>query len=201
MKKIYTLLIGAFVSVSVYGQAFSGGVLGGFNASQVDGDTYSGYNKFGFAFGAYTSTQFTEKISGELQIKFMQKGASKPVTEDDVTRYTSKLNYIEVPILLRYQQSKKISWHFGPGFGYLFKYSVEDENGPLTGGSIGFRNFELSGIAGMQYQIIEKLGVSLSFLYSITSISDYVRDPIHFRQPGQYNNLFSVMVSYKLSKT
>jgi opacity protein-like surface antigen len=198
MKRTLTLLTFAIISLSAYSQRFSGGILAGFNASQVDGDTYSGYNKFGFALGAFTNTQFSEKVTGELQIKFMQKGASKPVTEDDATKYTSKLNYIEIPVLIRYHQSKKISWHLGPGFGYLFKYSVEDENGSLTGSSIGFRKFELSGIAGMQYQIIEKLGVSLSFSYSLISISDFVRDPIHFRQPGQFNNLFSVLVAYKI---
>lgn len=197
MKYLPATILLLLISLSISGQRFSGGILAGFNASQVDGDTYAGYNKFGFAFGAFTTTSFSERIEGELQIKFMQKGANKPVTDNDLSKYTSKLNYIELPVLLRFYQTKKISWHFGPGFGYLFKYSVEDENGKLADDAIDFRNFELSGMAGIQYQIKERLGVSLTFSYSLISITDYINDPIHFRQPGQYNNLFSTLLSYR----
>jgi hypothetical protein len=200
MKKILPLLIACFMTFPGLAQRFGGGILAGFNACQVDGDTYAGYNKLGFAFGAYTTSRFSDKFSGELHIKYMQKGAVKKVTDADPSYYASKLNYIEIPILLRYHQSSKISWHAGPGFGYLFKYTVEDESGPLNDQSIHFRNFELSCNLGMKYQLMEKLGVSVTFSYSWLSISDHPHDPIHFRQPGLYNNLFSLQLAYDLSK-
>lgn len=198
MKNLLAILCLGLISCSVMAQRFSGGILAGFNASQVDGDSYAGYNKFGFAFGAFTATNFTDKLSAELQIKFMQKGANKPVTENDLSKYTSKLNYIEIPVLLRFHQNKKISYHLGPGFGYLLKYTVEDENGPLSDDAIHFNSFELCGIAGFQYQIIEKLAVSVSYSYSLMPIADHPNDPIHFRQPGLYNNLFSMLLTYTL---
>jgi hypothetical protein len=199
MKKIFPLLIACLLSFPVMAQRFGGGILAGFNACQVDGDTYAGYTKLGFALGAFTSSRFSDKFSGELQIKYMQKGAVKKITDADPSYYASKLNYIEIPVLLHYHQSPKISWHAGPGFGYLFSYTVEDENGPLSNQSIHFRNFELSGNLGMQYQLAKKLAISLTFSYSWISISDHPHDPVHFRQPGLYNNLFSTLLSYNLS--
>lgn len=198
MKKIFPLILFVFLTWTLSGQRFSGGLIAGFNGSQVDGDTYAGYNKFGFTLGAFSSVELKSKLTGELQIRYIQKGANKKVTENDLSKYTSKLNYIEIPVLLRYHQNKKISWHLGPGFGYLFKFSVEDENGPLSNDAINFRDFELSGLAGMQYQIIEKLGVSVTFSYSLIPIADHPNDPIHFRQPGLYNNLVSILLAYKL---
>lgn len=198
MKKIFPFLVFIIITGALNGQKFGGGILAGFNASQVDGDSYSGYNKFGFAFGAFTTTKIAEKVSGELQFRYMQKGANKKVTENDLSQYTSKLNYIEIPVLLRYHQNKKLSWQIGPGFGYLFNFSVEDENGPLSNDAISFRDFELLGMAGFQYQVMEKLGVSVTYSYSLIPIADHPNDPIHFRQPGLYNNLFTMLLSYKI---
>lgn len=198
MKNLLAILVFSLVTISITAQRFGGGLLAGFNASQVDGDSYAGYNKFGFALGAFTTTSFSEALSGELQIRFMQKGANKKVTENDLSKYTSKLNYVEVPVLLRYHQSKKLSWHAGPGFGYMFKYTVEDENGPLDDDAISFRGFELSAMAGIQYMLTEKLGISLTFSYSLIPIADPPKDFIHFRQPGLYNNVITTLLSYKL---
>jgi outer membrane protein W len=198
MKKFISILVILGVWISAEAQKFEGGIVAGFNASQVDGDTYAGYNKIGIALGVFTRTKFTENLSGELQIRWMQKGASKKVTENDLSQYSSKLNYIEIPVLLQFHQSPKLSWHVGPGFNYLFHYSVEDENGPLNSHAISFRNFELAGMAGFEYQIIEKLGISVTFSYSLIPIADHPNDPVHFRQPGLYNNLVTLLLSYRL---
>jgi len=198
MKTTFSFLLLLLITASLTGQSFSGGLLAGFNGSQVDGDTYAGYNKAGLALGAFASTQFKDNFSGELQIKFMQKGAKKKITENDLSQYTSKLNYIEIPVLFRYHQTKKISWHGGPAFGYLFKYSVENENGSLNEDDISFRKFELSGLVGFQYQIIEKIGVSVSFSYSLMPIADSPVNPNYYRPGGLYNNLVSIMLSYKI---
>ncbi|HEX3009623.1 MAG TPA: porin family protein [Bacteroidales bacterium] len=198
MYKLFAGIVLIMLSFGVTAQSFSGGIIAGFNASQVDGDSYAGYNKFGFTVGAFTARKLSESFSGEMQIRYVQKGASKKVNENDLSKYTSKLNYIELPLLLRYHQNEKLSWHAGPAFGYLFKYSVEDENGPLTSDAISFRDLELSATAGVQYKLIKNLDISMSFSYSLVSISDHPNDPIHFRQPGLYNNVVTILLAYSL---
>ncbi len=51
-----------------------------FTATQVDGDTYGGYNKAGFQGGVFVNTRLSDLFSAQLEIKYTGKGARKPVT-------------------------------------------------------------------------------------------------------------------------
>ena len=128
---------------SLFGQHFKGGLLLGFNASQVDGDTYSGYDKFGLMGGVYVYTPISSMFDVQMEIKYMGKGARKRTSGEDLTQYRSNLNYIEIPILLRFNTKSKIGVEGGLGFGYLFSYSVEDEYGELPSSAFPkFKQFE-----------------------------------------------------------
>ncbi|HEY4786407.1 MAG TPA: porin family protein [Bacteroidales bacterium] len=185
-----------------FAQRFHGGPLLGFNASQVDGDTYSGYNRFGLMGGTYVYTHLTDVLDIQMEIKYMSKGARKLTTEQDPTQYKSNLNYIEIPVLLRYNTKQKIGIEAGLGFGYLFSYSEEDENGILPSrATTKFKPFELSSLIGMNYQFAKKFSVNLRYSYSILSI---VNRPTvnytYFRHSGVFNNLFSLGLYYTLGK-
>ena len=69
-----SLVICFFIS---FGQNFQGGPILGFTATQVDGDTYSGYNKAGVIIGGFVNKKFSEKWSSQLEIKYIQKGSKK----------------------------------------------------------------------------------------------------------------------------
>lgn len=185
----------------LHAQRFSGGIVLGYNASQVDGDTWAGYNKFGLVGGFYTSTSFSGKLSGELQICYSQKGAAKRTNINSPTIYRSALNYIEMPVLLKYTATPKISFSFGPTFDYLFSFKEEDEYGQVSSAeAIQFKPFELGGLAGVNYQWMEKLSVSLFFSYSILPVADHHSQRTYQLNRGVYNNLIRVQFSYRLSR-
>ena len=187
---------------SVFAQRFQGGPLLGFNASQVDGDTYAGYDKFGVMGGAFVYTPLSELVDIQMEIKYMGKGARKRTSGEDLTQYRSNLNYIEIPILLRFNTKSKIGVEGGLGFGYLFSYSEEDENGTLPSEhTTKFKPFELSGLVGISYKFAPKFLVNLRYSYSISSIVDRP-DPSYsyFLQTGAFNNLFSLGVYYTLGQ-
>lgn len=187
---------------TAFGQRFHGGPLLGFNASQVDGDTYAGYDKFGLLGGAFVYTKLSDAIDIQMEIKYMGKGARKRTSSEDLSQYKSKLNYIEIPLLLRYTAKTKIGFEGGLGFGYLFSYSVEDEYGELSSSNIPkFKPFELSYILGITYQFAPKYTVDLRYSYSILSIVD--KPPVdytYFRNAGVFNNLFSLSVYYTMGQ-
>jgi hypothetical protein len=194
----------SFASIS-FAQRFNGGILLGMNASQVDGDTYAGYNKFGLMGGAFVYTPLSKKFDMQLEIKYMGKGANKKTTEQSPSKYRSNLNYIEIPVLLRLNTKIKIGWEGGLGFGYLFAYSEEDEYGKLPSDqSSSFKPFELSSLIGATYQISQKFQINLRYSYSILSIvKKIVDDPnntyINYRSGrGVYNNLFSLGIYYNI---
>jgi len=187
---------------SVFAQHFHGGPLLGFNASQVDGDTYAGYDKFGVMGGAFVYTHLSDMFDIQMEIKYMGKGARKRTTAEDLSQYKSNLNYIEIPILLRFNTKSKIGVEGGLGFGYLFSYSVEDEYGELPSSAFPkFKQFELCSIIGINYQFAPKFLVDLRYSYSILSIVDRPEiDYTYFRRTGAYNNLFSLGVYYTLGQ-
>ena len=191
-----------FVSLPFYSfsQRFEGGFLSGIVASQVDGDTYAGYNKLGFSLGAYVFTPISPKTDIQFEIKFITKGANKKVTETDPRQYTSNLNYIELPVLLKLNTSKKITWEGGLGFGYLFSFSEKDENGPLPSDeSAHFKPMEINGIAGMYYSFTNHFSANIRFSYSILPILDYGQTTASYFRSGAYNNLFIFSIYYNLS--
>lgn len=204
MKVVSTVVIIIFfiISTNSFGQRFKGGLLLGFNASQVDGDTYAGYDKFGVMGGAYVYTPVSEMFDVQMEIKYMGKGARKRTTQFDLTQYRSNLNYIEIPVLLRFNTKNKIGVEGGLGFGYLFSYSEEDENGVLPSSvTTKFKPFELCSLIGLSYRFAPKFLVDLRYSYSILSI---VNTPdvnyTYFRHSGVFNNLFSLGVYYNIGQ-
>jgi hypothetical protein len=200
--KLINLLLFLVLNSSLlsFAQRFEGGFLAGIVASQVDGDTYSGYNKLGISAGAFVFTPLSRMTDLQLEIKYISKGANKKVTELDPRQYTSNLNYIELPILLKLNTGKKIDWQAGIGFGYLFSFTEKDENGPLIyDESAHFKPFELSGLLGMNYAFTEHLSANIRFSYSILPVIDYGQTTARYFRSGAFNNLFNISIYYNLT--
>ncbi len=194
---VFFLLIS--LSISSMAQRFEGGFLAGMVASQVDGDTYAGYNKLGFSAGAYVFTPLSSKTNIQVEIKYISKGANKKLTDQDIRQYTSYLNYIELPVLLKLSTSKKIDWEAGIGFGYLFSFSERDENGVLPSEeSAHFKPLELSALLGMNYAFTDHLSANIRFSYSILPIVKYGQTTARYFPSGAFNNLFNISVYYHL---
>ncbi len=109
MKFLFTLLIFT-LPFSSLAQVFNAGVIAGISGSQVEGDGYGGYNKLGFIIGGFTNTSFSEKLSSQLEIYYINKGSKKNPQPDkgDVDAFSLNLNYVEVPISIRYAHKKFI---------------------------------------------------------------------------------------------
>ena len=198
MKKIFSILIILLICQIGFAQTFGGGFFGGLSASQLDGDRSEGYHKAGLSFGIYTNVKFNKYVDAQLELRYVQKG-SKAVNEDGSLLYLSKLNYVEFPIFLKYRFLNKFSANIGVATGYLQK-STEDKDG------IGdepadppFNEFEFSGLAGVEYEIIENLFFNIRFNYSILPIRDHPGDQVYFFDRGQYNNVLTFAVYYQIA--
>lgn len=191
-------IITIFCSVQTKAQSFKGGVLLGVNGSQIDGDTHSGYDKSGLICGIYTYTALSEKNALQIEIEYIGKGARKKNTETDPTFYKSSLHYIEIPIFFKRQLKKKIIGEVGIGFGYLLKYSEEDEYGEIPlDKSAQFKPLEISTIVGIGYKISEQLTAKLRFSYSAIPVVDAPKLQIpQYVDRGAYNNSISIGLCY-----
>lgn len=76
-KYIFIFLGIIFSPLLLQSQNFKGGLIGGLTASQVDGDSYAGFDKLGIHGGVFVNTGFSELWGFQLEIKYAGRGARK----------------------------------------------------------------------------------------------------------------------------
>ncbi|PBQ30356.1 hypothetical protein CNR22_00785 [Sphingobacteriaceae bacterium] len=180
----------------------------GLNACQVHGDNYSGYKKLGIFAGMAVNAKINERLSFELGFYFSQKGARKNPNKYDLNYYRLNLNYIDLPLSLRYMLNKRYFITLGPSLAYLINYN-EDINYSNFTGMYTFKKYEMGVNIGLGRTVIRNLSVEVRCSNSITAIREYgIASSVYYSNPvarffnkGFYNNILTLMLSYKLGKT
>ena len=182
-------------------QKFEGGVMAGLCASQVAGDTYSGYNKAGVLAGGYVSLHISDRNAMRLELDYIQKGSHKNSNPDieDYDTYDMRLGYIEMPLLFRRNYGQKILVEAGPAMSFLV-HSYEAINKAKIEGGTPFKKQNLSIIAGVSYLLNEKISFGIRTDNSLFSIRDkrVTGDIWRFWGYGQFNDVLVLNLSYKL---
>jgi hypothetical protein len=186
----------------IQAQRFNAGVMLGIIASQVDGDTYEGYNKFGYLGGGYVSLQVTPHSSFQMELEYIQKGSRRKDTAvSGGNEYLLRLHYIEIPVLYRYTFKKRYYFEAGPAADITVG-SLEMMNGAEPPSTVPLRPVTLAGILGFGAYLTPHLHLNARFNYSLISIRSE-NDVSYYRkmlfETGQYNNVlsFSIMWDFK----
>lgn len=202
MKQFYFIIwLFAVTSLSGFSQKFEGGVLVGLNASQVDGDNYSGYHKPGVVLGGYVQTNISRTVYAGMELKFAQKGSRNidSLATDGQIKYIMRLNYIDLPVYLGIRTSERISLLVGVSPGYLISGTEYNDYGKLTEqDQNAFSEFDLQGLLGFRLQLTKRLFVDLRGAYSVLPIRKQKGDPLWYWKSNQFNNLLSTTVLYRL---
>jgi len=202
MKQFYlVILLLTIVSLSGFSQRFEGGVLVGLNASQVDGDNYSGYRKPGIALGGYVQTNLSRTVYAGMELKFAQKGSRNidSLAIQGQIKYIMRLNYVDLPVYLGIRTSERISLLVGVSPGYLISGTEYNDYGKLTEqDQKAFSEFDLQGMLGFRFQFTKRLFVDLRGAYSVLPIRKQKGDPLWYWKSNQFNNLLSTTVLYRL---
>lgn len=194
-KKPLVLLLTAFlylfINKSAYSQEFNALITSGAVFSQLDGDHYGGYYKLGFNGGAYVNRFVSKKLAAQIGLRYIQKGSKEE------SYYKCSLQYVELPLTIRYFHYEKLDFEAGVGFGYLLKQYEELEGYEILDAP-EFNKLDLSGILGLNYKINKKFTFSGQFNYSLL----YVR-PLNKYYPnmkkGQFNNVVTFNLAYQLT--
>lgn len=188
----------AFSISNVHGQKrlFHGGLLGGLTLTQVQNDTYAGYNKFGLYFGGYILTEFNDMWIGEIGMNYAGKGSKETSRDknDVYNKYVMRLGYIEFPVIVKIR-IQKFDFELGPSFGFLIFSKELDQYGEQQSPT-EFKKFELAVIVGVNYMFNEKLGLNLRSQNSIFPIRTPTDGVYYTNGQGQYNIVLSLAVRY-----
>jgi len=190
---------------SLFSQQFGGGILAGGLISQVDGDNWVGYSKFGPMAGAFVDVELSPHSSFQLEMVYIQKGSKKAsfYQENDFHEYLLRLHYLEIPLLFQYTFLKRIQLEAGPAADILLG-SQEQVDGQEVPNDYPLRNITLAGIIGASGYITKHFKATFRFNYSLLSIrkpQPYEDIPPAWRkilfEVGQFNNVLSLSLSYQ----
>ncbi|MDX9908503.1 MAG: porin family protein [Mariniphaga sp.] len=205
VRKILFALLMLFMTLWVSAQRFEGGVIAGFNATQVEGDTFKGYNKPGILAGFFVQTDVAPAIFAGMEIKYSQKGSRKRIKQNDPDpkKYIMRLGYIDLPVFAGFRTSDKGAVVAGVSAGYLMHSMEYNEYGEFPKDDLHvFKNLDLQPFLGFQFDMLEQLKIDLRFALSVLPIRGQPGEDAttYYWLNNQFNNVISLAAYYNLSK-
>jgi hypothetical protein len=196
---LLSLLLGVALSAQ---QTFRAGLIAGLSGCQIHGDSYSGFHQLGYVGGAFVQTNPDAQVQFVMELQYSKKGSRKLTNPNigDYTYFELRMNYIEVPLLMRYG-AKHIFIEGGAGFAYLFKVREWDSYSEIT--PRDFKKMELSAILGIGYRLNEKFSLDFRAVNSLLPVKKFgpILYPVWYQDlfnMGMYNNVVTLSVVYTL---
>jgi len=161
MKKLF-ILIGFVVLFSMQAAAQSGfrlGIKGGLNLNKVNGQSLNDAFDMGYMAGAFAEIDINKFIGIQPELLYSQtmtKRSSFSTLYN--SRFTqaflidnayTRLNYISIPVLLRLNLGKLVTFNAGPQFGILMG---QDKN-VLNNAQNAFKTGDISAVVGAQLNL------------------------------------------------
>jgi hypothetical protein len=199
-KIIYILLFTVLFPVISFSQYFDGGAVAGLSASQVDGDRYWGFNKLGLLGGAYIKRMFTYTIEGQMELRYIMKGAYEAENIDNALYYKLVLHYVDIPLTVHYIYRKNFLFELGVAPEFIVYNREEDEYGKTPEDAPPFHRLTMSAIGGIGYIFWDKITLDIRYNYSVVPIRKHPSGQTYLLNRGQYNNVLTFAVYYQISK-
>ncbi|MDQ3018055.1 MAG: PorT family protein, partial [Bacteroidota bacterium] len=121
------ILIGllTMLAAPVYSQRFSAGIVGGFNASQIDGAQLAGFDKLGLTGGLKAIVNFESRFALNIEFLYSQRGSRPDIFSPEYDpNINILLHYAELPVYVSlgdwWQEEGeyyKVSAHAGFSYG------------------------------------------------------------------------------------
>lgn len=200
-KKLLLPLFFLFAANMAFAQRFDGGALAGFNATQVEGDTYKGYHKPGAVAGFYVETDIAPAIFAAMELKFSQKGARKKSTEKDPTKYIMRLNYIELPVYMAFRTGENSTIIGGISPGFLISGKEFNEYGEFPpADQNAFNTFDLQPLVGFQFDFLDNLKADLRIALSVIPVRNKPGNDFDYWINNQFNNVITLALYYHIGR-
>ena len=194
----------------VIGQNIKGALVGGINATQVDGDEVYGYHKIGFNAGAIAIVPFTKNFSVSIETSYSQKGSNQKARFADSIHngeYKLILDYVEVPVLFHYSDKDLIKVGTGFSWGKLVNFKEWENSGRVNWSTPNgpYKRSDVDVLIDLQIKLFTGFHLDIRYMYSVgklrTRTFQYPLGAPFTRK--QFNNdlAFRLIYIFKDSKT
>jgi hypothetical protein len=170
------------------------GVLAGANFAKLTGDNTDGVKtRTGFVGGVTADFHLGHHLGLEIDGLYSQEGTKIDIGSDDETL---KLDYIRVPVMLRYSfpthTSVRPFVNLGPSLGFKIscKASAGDESANCDDTGIDAKSFDVGGTvgAGVGFKVgTQELSLQARYMHGFSKIAD---------EANVKNQNFSVMAGF-----
>lgn len=194
------VLIGLSLSINALAQeSFNAGVLGGINASQIQGDNYGGFDKAGLLVGLFSNVDVSQKINLQFELNYSQKGSRRnPKTDEgDTDFFLLRMHYIEVPVMAR-TNYKRFKFEAGAYYSQLIDHYLEDENGPfdIPEELNQFNNNDIGLLAGVYFQFTDNLVMNWRYSNSLIDFREFDSGGQFLFNTGMFHQYMSISLRY-----
>lgn len=183
MKKIVIIVLITLITSPAFAQGLDFGIKAGVNFSSLT-DASGLDNRTGFLAGVFLGGKLGDKLGIQADLLYSQQGAEFNAGDFD-------LNYINVPIVLKYFVTDKFHIHAGPQFGVLIDENAQTVVGTVIN-KIGTKETDVSGIVGAGLDLPFGLRLDGRYNFGLTDVPD---DPEKEFTKGK-NSVISLSIGY-----
>ncbi len=183
MRKL--ILFAVLFAMAATSQAqFRFGAKAGLNVANIKGKDVEGYRaKAGLHLGGFANFALTQQLSVQGELLYSAQGAR---WDDDNEKTT--LNYLQVPVLVKYTIAKGFYAEAGPQLGFLLK-AEDDNEGDVSDIKEYLEKTDISLAVGAGYHINSNIGAYARYNMGLKKFYD-----------EEKNSVFQVGVSYTFGK-
>jgi len=153
MKQLLLLALLLGLSINTFSQSGTFGVRGGYNISNLDFEgepIMENKHRNSFYIGVFAEYSLGKAVAIVPELQFSAEGANDEKLH---------LDYIQAPILFKFNLGKKMRFGLGPQAGYKIpKYND------------GIRDMAFSGVGSLEYKLNYALFVDLRYTYGMSDI-------------------------------
>jgi hypothetical protein len=198
-SKISLSVVFIFFSLFISAQSIRGGLITGFNMTQVDGDEVYGYHKYGLNAGALAIMPVNKNFSFSIEILYNQKGSyQKPWLLDSVINgaYKLILNYVDVPFLFQYEDKGVIKFGTGFSWGRLVEFKEWEHEKRINWDTPygPYKKSDVDFLFDVQLRLIQGLSFDMRYAYSVGKIR--TRTFLTGQTRKQFNNMITLRLVY-----
>jgi hypothetical protein len=170
MKRLFITTAALALAVSgAFAQGISGGLRAGMNVAnskfEASGVTVTPDSKAGFLAGAYLTAMFTENMGIQPEAYFSVQGFKM----DDAKQ---SMNYVNVPVLFRYNINSFLNVHAGPQVGILLKAEQDDGSGNTVDVKDQAKATDFSAVAGAGVDLPFGLNGGIRYCLGLSNVDD-----------------------------
>ena len=182
LVKLSAIIALMLLTTATYAQEFHIGAKAGANLGKIAGVAYKDNFKLGYQIGGFLEFDFTDKWGLQGEVLFNQsnteiRNSYKQVWDEKFNK-NKMLDYVSVPVLLKYNPNEFLSLHAGPQFSFL----TNSEDSTWENGKKLFKDTDFSIVAGLEVKILNSLYVYGRYAWGYSDINKALSEKATMQQ-------------------